>query len=495
MPNTKELRKLGTGLAYLLPNILGFMAFVLFPLVFSFFMAFTNWDLTLHNMFKDEPVRWTGLDNFIRLVNDPNFWRFFGNTLFFMIGIPFSIAGSLIFALLLSKNIKGTSWAVRRTLIMSAILISSCLFLVVLGMGGTAIALLLTGVFGLIMIGGVAMGSTLYRTLFYTPHFTAGIATYILWKKLYAPHTGPVNQTLTPMLDATTEVVRTLPPMLGNLGFWLLIAASAALLYWSQRRLARVWLDGDIGQGALWSSYAFLATPWICGFFWLPGTIAPWLCLGFIIAGAATIITRMKRGTPLEHAPSGKAFGTNIMLACGVMVLTYTLIGLSLVLYNLPAMAATPDGLTAPEWLTNYHWAKPALMIMALWAGLGSNQMILYLAGLTNVPEELYEAADIDGASSFAKFWNVTWPQLAPITFFIVVMAVIHGLQGGFEMARTMTQGGPAGATTTLSYFVYTEGFETGRLGFASAVAWTLFLLVFVVTIFNTKFGGRYVND
>jgi multiple sugar transport system permease protein len=134
-------------------------------------------------------------------------------------------------------------------------------------------------------------------------------------------------------------------------------------------------------------------------------------------------------------------------------------------------------------------------MIMAFWAAVGSNNMLLYLAGLSNVPVELYEAAQIDGASAWQRFWHVTWPQLAPVTFFIVVMSTIAGLKGGFEMARTMTQGGPAGATTTLSYFVYIEGFATGRLGYASAIAWMLFLLVLLVTLFNWRFGNRYVND
>ncbi|MDX1682427.1 MAG: sugar ABC transporter permease, partial [Phycisphaeraceae bacterium] len=147
-----------------------------------------------------------------------------------------------------------------------------------------------------------------------------------------------------------------------------------------------------------------------------------------------------------------------------------------------------------PKWLTDYHWAKPSLMIMSLWGAIGSNNMLLYLAALTNVPEELYEAADIDGAGRFQRFWHVTWPQLAPTTFFILVMSTIWGLQGGFEMARTMTQGGPAGATTTLSYFIYLEGFETGRLSFAAAVAWALFLLVLMLTMINWKFGNRYVN-
>jgi multiple sugar transport system permease protein len=134
-------------------------------------------------------------------------------------------------------------------------------------------------------------------------------------------------------------------------------------------------------------------------------------------------------------------------------------------------------------------------MIMMLWMAIGSNNMILYLAGLSNISPELYEAAEIDGASTFQKFWNVTWPQLAPVTFFIFVMSMIHGLQGGFEIARTMTEGGPAGATTTMSYSVYIEGFETGRLGYASAVAWALFLLVATVTLFNFKFGNRNTND
>jgi len=176
------------------------------------------------------------------------------------------------------------------------------------------------------------------------------------------------------------------------------------------------------------------------------------------------------------------------------MVAYMVLLGIASVLSSLPAWAAH-EGLAPPEWLTDLKWAKPSIMIMSFWGAIGSNNMLLYLAALTNVPQELYEAADIDGASRFQKFWSVTWPQLAPTTFFIVVMGVIGGLQGGFEMARVMTNGGPAGQTTTLAFFIYTEGFETGRLGYSSAVAWTLFLMVLVVTLFNWKFGNKYVND
>ena len=89
----------------------------------------------------------------------------------------------------------------------------------------------------------------------------------------------------------------------------------------------------------------------------------------------------------------------------------------------------------------------------------------------------------------------MTWPQLSSVTFFILVMSIMGGLQGGFETARVMTNGGPAGSTTTLAYYIYNEGFATGRLGYASAVSWTLFAMVFGVTIFNWKFGNKYTND
>lgn len=194
-----------------------------------------------------------------------------------------------------------------------------------------------------------------------------------------------------------------------------------------------------------------------------------------------------------------EGFGSTVLFAAASLAGQFVLLGLSVVVHHLPAWvsgSAPTDapGLAPPIWLTSYNWAKPALMIMAFWAALGSNNMLLYLAALTNVPGELYEAADIDGAGRWGKFWNVVWPQLAPTTFFIVVMATIYGLQGGFEMARVMTRGGPAGATTTLSYYIYIQGFQTGRLGFASAIAWALFVLILFVTVFNWTFGNRYVN-
>jgi len=99
-----------------------------------------------------------------------------------------------------------------------------------------------------------------------------------------------------------------------------------------------------------------------------------------------------------------------------VPVLTLLAAGMALC-PSLPSLA--PKGFDPPNWLGDYGWAKPALMIVALWGAIGSNNMILYLAGLTNIQPELYEAADMDGASAVQRFWQITWPQLAPVTFFI----------------------------------------------------------------------------
>lgn len=138
--------------------------------------------------------------------------------------------------------------------------------------------------------------------------------------------------------------------------------------------------------------------------------------------------------------------------------------------------------------------AREALIIMGVWIAIGGNNMLLYLAALSNVPQELVEAAEIDGASRWKIFWNVTWPQLAPTTFFIVVMSFIGAFQGGFDQARVMTNGGPAGTTTTLAYYIYTKGFQEYQIGYASAIAWVLFAIIFVITLVNWKFGQKELS-
>lgn len=151
-------------------------------------------------------------------------------------------------------------------------------------------------------------------------------------------------------------------------------------------------------------------------------------------------------------------------------------------------------GIQGPAWLDSVAWAKPAIAIMGLWAGLGGYNTILYLAALQDVSRDLGDAAAIDGANAWQRFRYVTWPSISPTTFFIFIMSVIGGFQGGFLQAFMMTQGGPAGATTTIDYYIYNMAYNWFKMGKASAIAWFLFLIVFVITLINWRFGEKKVE-
>lgn len=146
---------------------------------------------------------------------------------------------------------------------------------------------------------------------------------------------------------------------------------------------------------------------------------------------------------------------------------------------------------TPPDWLQSRTWAMPAIIFMSVWKSLGYN-MVLFLAGLQGIPTHLYEAAEIDGATSWHKFRNITLPLLTPTTFFIVIISLIGSFQI-FEQAYIMTQGGPARATVTTVYFIYENGFQWYKMGYASAVAWVLFALILVVTLVQWRYQDRWV--
>lgn len=491
--NIQNLKAIGRAASFLAPNVLGFLAFTLIPIVISFAMAFTNWDLTLHNAYTEEPIRFVGLDNFLKLFGSATFWQYFGNTLFLMLGIPFGIAGSLGAAMLLNNQIKGPNGALAKPLIIVAASVSAAALMIMIQMETSAFAVLITGVAGLMLVGGAVGGTTVYRTLYYLPHFTQGVAVFILWKKLYSPQTGPINRMLYPALNGLEKIVQALPDWISaNLAVVPMILLLLLLVAWL-RAAVHKWRDGELGPASLIVSTALMGA---CLYLIAAGfSYAPWvslsvkgLAVGFVPIGLAVML--LKKDYPVT---SFTAVGGHVLFSLFMVTLMGACLLLALAVTDLPGRVA--DGLQPPDWLTDYNWAKPSLIFMGLWAAIGSNNMILYLAGLSNISPEYYEAADIDGASRWQKFCFITWPQLAPVTFFIVVMSVIYGLQGGFEMARTMTGGGPAGATTTFSYYIYAEGFETGRLGYASAVAWVLFLMVFLMSMINWKFGNKYLSE
>lgn len=488
----KEVRQLASGLGFLAPNLLGFLVFTLIPLVISFAMVFTNWDIRRHNMFSDESIRFVGLENLRRLFAEPDFMQYFGNTMFFMLGMPLGIAGSLGAALLLNEGPGKGGSRLRQLVFVTVLLTGSCCILTALGMGATATTLCFLVLAATILAGGAAGGTTVYRSLFYVPSFTAGVATMILWKKMYSPHTGPVNMALSPLLSRLEAGVKAVPSGLVQAGSLVLVVAATALILRWVWRMVREWRDGEVGLVPVLLSAGLLAVPVVMARAWTPTALAAGISQVAGLAGALALAGALL--WPRKYkCPADCGLSVIVIGGGTVSAVASALLGLSIVVHSLPEMAA--KGLEAPNWLGAYHWAKPALMIMGLWGAIGSGNMLLYLAGLSNISPELYEAADIDGASRKQRFWHVTWPQLAPTTFYIVVMSVIGGLQGGFEVAQVMTGGGPAGSTTTLSYFIYSEGFVTGRLGYASAASWAMFFMVFAVTMFNWKFGNKYTGD
>lgn len=145
-----------------------------------------------------------------------------------------------------------------------------------------------------------------------------------------------------------------------------------------------------------------------------------------------------------------------------------------------------------PTWLADTALAKPAILIMQIWKGAGYN-MLLYLAALQGIPISLYEASEIDGANKWQQFVGITWPLLGPTNFFIVIMSIIGGFQV-FDVAFVMTQGGPAGSTTTIVYYIYNNAFRWFKMGYASTIAWFLFLLMFIVTLLQFRFAGEKVT-
>jgi len=147
-------------------------------------------------------------------------------------------------------------------------------------------------------------------------------------------------------------------------------------------------------------------------------------------------------------------------------------------------------GLPGQRWLYEPSMAKMAYIFMSLW-GIGGG-MVIFLAGLQGIPDLLYEAAEIDGAGRWSKFWNVTIPMLSPIIFFNLVMNVIGSFQI-FTAAYLMTAGSPQNSTLFYVLYLYRSAFEDIRFGYASALAWALFLIILGFTVLQFKLSGRWV--
>lgn len=142
-------------------------------------------------------------------------------------------------------------------------------------------------------------------------------------------------------------------------------------------------------------------------------------------------------------------------------------------------------GLGPFDWLGDPNLSMPAIIILAVWKNFGYN-MIIFIAGLQNIPEDLYEAASIEGATAWQQFWYITIPQLAPTTLFISVITMIGYFQL-FAEPYVMTQGGPLNSTLSIVLYMYQEGFRWWNIGYSTAIAFALFVIILIGTLIQFK--------
>lgn len=147
-------------------------------------------------------------------------------------------------------------------------------------------------------------------------------------------------------------------------------------------------------------------------------------------------------------------------------------------------------GIKGPNWLGSPQWALISLVLMQLW-GVGGS-MLIYLGGLQGIPTELYDAANVDGANEWQQLFHITIPMMSPVIFFNLVMGIIGALQT-FDTAFIATAGGPAYSTYFYMLHLFTTAFEELRMGYASALAWVLFVYIMLLTVFVFRFGSAWV--
>jgi len=149
-------------------------------------------------------------------------------------------------------------------------------------------------------------------------------------------------------------------------------------------------------------------------------------------------------------------------------------------------------GANSPNWLTDPRWAMPAVIIVYVWKNLGY-AVVIFLAGLQAIPRELYDAARVDGASTWQRFRFVTLPGLSPVMFFLVLTSILSSFQA-FDIIKTMTDGGPVDATNTLIFYLYEQGFIAFNAGRAGVAAVLLFSIMLAFTVVQMRFAERRVT-
>lgn len=283
----------------------------------------------------------------------------------------------------------------------------------------------------------------------------------------------------------TAAFVFLLPALLGLLAFQLLPMASSVVISFTDWDLLSSW---DRMHFIGWDNYAevfrdeksYASIRNI--FLFLAGYMPLLTSLGVVLA---VLLNRKLRGIKLYRAAVFVPVITSWVAVS--IVWRWILNGQSGLLNYMLSLL----GIQGPIWLQHDTWAMVAIIMVTVWKDIGFVAIIL-LAGLQDISEDYYEAADLDGASAWSKLWRITVPMLSPTLLFVVTISLINSFQL-FDQVLIMTNGGPAGATSTIVEQVYKNAFQYNKMGFAAAQSWVLFLMILAFTLVLQRLQRRWV--
>ncbi|MCI3923526.1 sugar ABC transporter permease [Paenibacillus sp. TRM 82003] len=284
--------------------------------------------------------------------------------------------------------------------------------------------------------------------------------------------------------DGAWALLLLLPNLLGFLAFTLIpVIASFFLSFTSWDMLTPIEWTGIANYVELWKDETFVKVFWNTIYF--AGVSVP---LG--IACSLFLAVALDR-IELKKFYRAAYFLPVVSSMVAIAVVWQFIYNPEYGLFN---YALSWFGIRGPEWLTSTVWAMPAVILTSVWKNLGFN-MLIFLAGLQGISDDYYEAASLDGARWHQKFLYITVPLLSPTTFFVTVMSFIASFQV-FDTIFLMTQGGPARSTSVIVHYLYEHGFKYFNMGYASAMAYVLFFMMFLITVIQfwrqRKWGVYY---
>lgn len=435
---------------YLLPAGIVILVFHILPIFYTLALSFFRQSVP-------EPASFVGMYNYERLFSDPEFYQAIRNTGYFVIGsIPTGILMALLVAMLLNTKIKGLGF---------------------------------------------------YRVLYFLPVVTAINAVALVWKWIYHPQNyGMLNHLknlfyklfMAPVerLFLTSGGDHTiLLPIAFVIGVLAILAATVWCVYGVVSRVNLGLMRFTfflIGFGILGKAtgyvYPYLLDQGLAAFQKQHIVLAVFLKVAVTFL-ALWILVKL----------------TNIL---GPKMLSCIFVLLGLTIFVRLGYWSCAGGLgDTGSWLNTFfrffeerqdylnevHLAMPAIIVMSVWKGLGHN-IIIFLAGLQNVPGQLYEAAKIDGAGPWAQFRHITWPLISPTTFFVLIMSTIGSFQVFAQIYMMTPTGGPLNSTSTIVFYLYQKAFAHFEMGYSAAVALVLFAIIMTMTIIQRRFLEKKVH-